>query len=893
MAAQNTKARVRVETMPIVLAMLLPIYVLLFSFVFLSKNGADDALSFFLWWLTLFIFGLAAFPIASWLFSGFRSKGYGFSKALGILLASFFLWTFCYLRIIPFSRLFVILSLFFTAAISWSIPRLRKEALDNLSKPDNVYEMIGSEVLFASFLLILCFIKGIFPEINGEEKFMDFAFLNSLLRTETLPAPDPWLAGESINYYYYGQYIYAFLTKLNRIVPGAAYVLSMCTSIALPFSMAFSIGTMSYEGAIKNGLKSPSFLRYPVGLLSGLAVVVMGNAHSFFYDEKSIGNRILPFFEKMGAKIGSTDHFFYPNSTRYIGHNPDVKIISDAGEVIQHGDYTIHEFPFYSYLIGDLHAHVVSMMIVLLIIAVLFVLVHRNRAADRGGSRLLFFGDGSRKDAWKDAITYEFKRLLVPEIILTSVLLCLCTMCNYWDFLIYFVFSSMALFIYHSLSSKFSFAGSIAFMIQISLILGFYLRFSSQATVHAAVQVPVFIICALGAILLPSTLTRTGMGMSFLFTSAHILSLPFQSQFEMISNAIGLVKIRTAPYQFFIVWFVHLLFALLLIIAVICDGSPLAPKRAKRKPEYISLRDAAHFRDPVSRFLGTRNRSDIFMCGVAVVGILMLLAPEIIFVRDIYHGDYDRTNTMFKFTFAAFILLSLVLGYALFRIMMHTKKNGSRSGAFIFLSLILALLLFVPGHYPSVSVRQRTGEISMDRYQGLNGTHALRFRMSPHLPDGQNSMLSYARAIDYLNENVVGSHVICEAYGWSYTDSCVVSAYTGLPTIFGWYTHEWLWRFQGIWDEEAEELVQNPEKRSLWEDIIWPRHLAVDTIYTSEDEHLVRSYINQYQVRFIIVGNQERGRYESINDPMILKMGDIVFSTDDLYIVRVSPGSQN
>jgi YYY domain-containing protein len=641
---------------------------------------------------------------------------------------------------------------------------------------------------------------------------------------------------------------------------------------------------MFFEGAIKKGLRAPAVIRYCAGILSGLAVCIMGNSHSFFYDEKSFGNKFIPFFEKLGAEVGKADNFFYPNSTRYIGHNPDLRLIDGAGNVLRYGDYTIHEFPFYSYLIGDLHAHVVSMMIVLLIVAVLFVFVFRNILADNSEEKISLKTISDLPKRFLKRVTGELKPLLKPEIIVTAVLLSLCMMCNYWDFLIYFVFSAMALLLYHALSSRrfLSIGGVIVFLFQIASILLAYLKFSSNAPLHVAIQIPIFLVCAIGA-----SLFRTGMGMSFLLSAASLISLPFQYHFEMISNAIGLVDIRTAPYQFFILWFVHVLFAVILIILVICDGSPMVPKKIKRKPDYVEQRDPRNFFNPVARFLGTRNRADIFMCGMAVVGFLMLLAPEIIHVKDIYQGDYDRTNTMFKFAFAAFIMLSLVLGYTLFRTFSHVKKDGERSGLCIVLSIVLALLLFIPGHYTLLSLEQRTGKITMDAYKGLDGTEALRTRVSPQLDPSLGTLKPYAEAIDYFNENVRGTPVICEAYGSSYSDHCVVSAYTGLPTIFGWLTHEWLWRFQGIVGKDGS-LVQNPDKPHLWKEIIDPRHLAVDTIYTSTDAEAVRYYLEQYQVEYIIVGALERSRYGEVNEEGIQSLGDIIFSTDDLYIVKVT-----
>jgi uncharacterized membrane protein len=281
-----------------------------------------------------------------------------------------------------------------------------------------------------------------------------------------------------------------------------------------------------------------------------------------------------------------------------------------------------------------------------------------------------------------------------------------------------------------------------------------------------------------------------------------------------------------------------------------------------------------------------KNRTDIFMSGAAIVGFILLLAPELIYVRDIYEGDYSRANTMFKFAFAAFILLSIVLGYTVFRFLFHLSRYGDRSIGAICIFVVFALLLFIPAHYPQVALEQRSGKITKSTYKGLDGTAALLLRDSSLIPEPGPDLISYAEAIDYLNAKVTGTPVICEVYGNSYTDNCVVSAYTGLPTIFGWQTHEWLWRFQGIENDEGK-IVQNPDKPDLWKDIIIPRHEAVDKIYTSLDEEVTRYYLNMYDVTYLIVGQLERNHYGSLDDSFLQSLGEVVFSKDDLYIVKV------
>ena len=56
---------------------------------------------------------------------------------------------------------------------------------------------------------------GFHPAAHGTEKYMDFGFMKSMMRSTTLPSEDMWYAGKVFNYYYGGQYFAVFLTKLT------------------------------------------------------------------------------------------------------------------------------------------------------------------------------------------------------------------------------------------------------------------------------------------------------------------------------------------------------------------------------------------------------------------------------------------------------------------------------------------------------------------------------------------------------------------------------------------------------------------------------------------------------------------------------------------------------
>ncbi len=131
-------------------------------------------------------------------------------------------------------------------------------------------------------------------------------------------------------------------------------------------------------------------------------------------------------------------------------------------------------------------------------------------------------------------------------------------------------------------------------------------------------------------------------------------------------------------------------------------------------------------------------------------------------------------------------------------------------------------------------------------------------------------------AISWLNDNITGTPVILEANGDSYSDYERVSVATGLPTVLGWYVHEWLWR-------GSTELI---DKRAA----------DIQSIYTSSDTELVQSLIDKYQIEYIYVGKLERDKYTSVNDTLLKELGDVVFTSPvteekpyETYIVHVEP----
>jgi len=850
-----------------------------------STMGSEDTMSVLKFYMTLTFFGVAAFPLASSIFTNSKSAGFVLSKPLGILSVCLVVWELTYVKLFSFTY-FTTAIVLIALACTWFSKDLRKNAIEAIKKDGTIENIAIEESLFVICLTVMCFFKGFLPEINGQEKFMDYGYIMSMLRNPELPANDMWLAGESINYYYFGQFIYALIIKISTITPSVGYNISMCCSIALPFAMCITIGRMMFDGAREFGLKAPRFFSIIVGIFTGLAAMIFGNSHSFYYDPNSLGNDFLPFFAKLGFNVGQTTNFFYPDSTRYIGYNPDSSTIEG---IKNGGDYTIEEFPFYSYLVGDLHAHVCSTMVVLLIFAIAVTLIYKVGSFPT--NRIC------QKTEFKEKVIFEAKSLLCPEIIAIALLLGIAQMTNYWDFLIYFIFGSMLLLVINTRVTKdFSTRyGAVIFGAGVASILGLYLLTSGNPFLHTVLQLCVFAGLLSSTAVIPCALTRTATGMSAFFSISSVVALAFNLNFDMMSNSIALAVNHSPLYQLFILWGTHVIINVVFVIFVITHKTPGLEANTSKKKAASKSRTAT-YDNPVQQFFGERNIFDVFVCGAIVVGIMLLIFPEVFYVRDIYTGGYLRSNTMFKFTYAGFIILSITMIYSIIRLMFmernvkknDKKKSGYSTWAFAF-SVFFTICLCIPAHYTVEALRQRSGDLVKENYKTLDGTAYLTDYASSYIQSdfSYGNMQEYDACIDWFNETVEGDPVIMEAHGLSYTDYNMISAYTGLPTVCGWQTHEWLWRFHGVVNPETNILESDPEN-DVWQIYLTPRYEDIDTVYTSTDVGKIREILDRYEVEYVICGDLELEQYGVDNVGIISTLGEIVFNQDNLFVIRIN-----
>ena len=722
-----------------------------------------DVWTFWTWYLLALVLGAAAMPLTGRLFRRFQDRGWMFSKVTAIAVSGFLTWFLVAVKIIKFTTMTCIVVTLVCAAASLILYcREQKAGFECIpfAHLDLVY---AEELLFFAAFLLWTYFAGFHPAAYGTEKFMDYGFMEAMMRSKTLPATDLWYSQGKINYYYGGQYFAVFLTKLSGAKVELTYNLMRTFVAGLAFAMSFSlVHQMVTDRLGKTGSRWKKTLPSVTGILAGISVSIAGNMHYVVYGQ------IIPFIRKLkGEEVSS---YWFPDATRYIGFNPDVE------------DKTIHEFPCYSFVLGDLHAHVVDIMFVLLLLGLLYAWMKKVRTTELSGESM------SRREFWK-------KQLLMPQLLATGALLGMFHWTNYWDFVIYFVVTCGAALFMNIIGQK----GKI--------------RWALGVTAAQAAEILIL---------------------------ATVIILPFTLQFDTSNmvQGIALAQHHSLPHQFLVLWGLPGILTILFVVSLLIEKL----RGAEQKSLY--------------HLLTSIRLPDLFAVLMGLCAIGLVLIPELVYVRDIYENGNARANTMFKLTYQAYIMFGMTMIYAIFRLLIIGKNKILKVLAFIG----LFFFVWTCGYFGN-SVHSWFGEVwKPSQYKGLNATAFLE----TDFPEDVNG-------IRWLKENISDAPVVLEANGDSYSEYERVSAMTGLPTIMGWYVHEWLWR------GNLSDLNAKIEE--------------IQEIYTSTDETRVKELLEEYNVSYIFVGSCERNKYGAdMNNDLLKSLGEVVFQDSEYptYIVKIN-----
>ena len=793
-------------------------------------------MSVIIWWLSITLIGLAVFPSVSTLFIRFEDRGIIFSKMIGLLFISGIHFALNTMHLLPFTQAGCLITAAVVCAVN--IVLFYKGKLAKNFKGINISLIAAEEAVLLFLYIIWVWIIGYRPGAYGTEKFMDYGFVTSMLKSQWMPFEDMWYAGEPINYYYGGQYVTAWIAKLCGVSAGIAYTTMRATIAAFSFSLPLALVYQMLRERFKESVRIP----WTGGVLAGLACGFCGNFHYVIYGIiLETANRIK----------GVEYSYWFPDSTRYIGYDPDLP------------DKTIHEYPSYSTILGDLHAHYINILFVVTVTAIAYAFAQRILAEGR---------EPEEKEWTAKSLAKEI--FLQPELILIGLMTGYFRFTNFWDFPIYFVV-----------------CGSVVFFMNLWKYGRSIRRFAAVMAGQAV----------------------------FAFLLGVIAALPFTLTFDQISTEVGLVHSHTQFYQFMILWGLPLAVSILFIAVLVREqrtklllarnairltGRREAAEKEKADPpesgeetadmeeinavladlqgtdaRYMdseradagrtdSDMDGAERRPGTHVKKGAERKKDQNSEGTVLLGLMLpdlaallfalcaiglILMPEVIYVKDIYGGEHYRANTMFKLTYQAWILFAIVMGYALIRIL-----AGSMKSACVLASVCTALLLLTLGYMPRGI---------MDWFGNIFDP-SLRIGTDASVFVDESFHTDFA-AITWLNNEVKGRPVCLEAPGDSYSTRERVSVATGLPTVAGWYVHEWLWR--GDPDAVSE------------------RNKDIEAIYTSGDEKLVKSLIEKYNITYIYIGTQERqAYYNSITDVFLQGLGEVVFSDGEYtYIVKI------
>ena len=851
------------------------------------------------WYLVVQVFGLAALPLCLRLFHHLPDHGYGVSKPLGLLAAGWAFWlfvTFGWLANTP-GAILVVLVLLGVAGLLFATQSSTSSLLSPHSGP-SWRSIVVTETVCALSFATWCVVRAHMPRIEtaGGEKWMETAFLRAILRSGTFPPHDPWLSGFAISYYYFGYVIIAMLTKLAAAPPAIAFNLGVPTLFALTCTGAFSLvynllasatgrerlfapvpPSRRTEGATSGGILLGS-------LLGPLLVAVMGNLEGLMEVLHARGIAPEPFWKWLdirninGPPPAFTEGSWVPS--RFFWWWQASRVVRDLTLVGDHQE-VIDEFPAFSFILADLHPHVLALPFVLLSIALalnLYLGVMRNESQDHACQPT----ESRYRLAWPGPLG-------APEVLVYSLCLGGLGFLNTWDFPIYLfiVVGAYGLGLLgsarHSARDclrRATLLLAVCLVVGVLLYLPFWVSFQSQAggilpNLFNPTRVQQFLIMFGPLIFLGSlfgvdqareagvraldvvkwtliaaatSVASLALVLGVLVALAWMGLLPAQGSaayllawlqgetipgLESVANARAIISHRVMG-RLSTPWTALGLTGLLVAI-VLSITRGLARRAADR------MRAA-----PRSSQRASEVAVQPFILLLLTTGVTLALSVEYLYLRDNFG---TRMNTVFKFYFQAWVLWALVGAYGL----MSLVRRGRVAAVVVAAILVMGGLV-----YPALAIPARAGE-----YGGPPTLDGIAYLAETHPND-------YA-AIVWLNQNVTGAPVILEApadrFG-AYVYEGRISAHTGLPTVLGWAGHEHQWR--GGYEEQAR------------------REGDIATLYASEALQAggTATLLDEYGISYVYVGPLERARYPAAGLAKFSELMDVIYDTGTVTIYR-------
>jgi YYY domain-containing protein len=703
----------------------------------------------FAWWLVIEAIGLVALPIAFVLFRRLPGAGYAYAKPLGLLLTGYLFWLALTAHLLPNRPGSIVWVLILLVGIDFLIWRRRGSEI-RTELESRLGLIVAVEAVFFLALFIGSHIRSYVPEISGTEKPMDFMFLNALDRSRYYPPEDPWLAGFDVSYYYFGYLIQAMIGNLAAVKTSVAFNLGLTSTAALAATAAFGLGYDLVQLLRRFGRGKA----IAVAVTAAVFVTLLGNLEGVL--EFGAANGVLNESAAERFDIANLDATQESDSClvpvvciKYPDEQYGTWWWWRATRISPKAD-TITEFPFFSFILGDLHPHVMSIPYVLMVFAL----------------GLSFWQS-------ETPLSFETWRGRPLLLLLSGVLIGGLGFLNSWD-LPTLGFLVALLVLLRNLAGRDlkrglrDTAGFVAPLgaLAVVLYLPFYTGFGSQVDGFKAVSdgatrplQAVLFWGPLMAVALPLPVMRVVMD-------------PAARTLRRVDTCVAVL--------------IGLLVAWVLLMAV--NGDSVGDAIAARGWNWAT-----------AAFLATalvvsvlalwrsleleRVESSTPALAATSVGLLLILGAEFFFVRDLFG---TRLNSVFKLYFQAWLLLAVSgafsVGWLLRQVSLPSMGLKVARGA----AVGLAALCVAGGLlYPLGATLSRTG--------GLGSASRTLDGLSFSLAESGDDY----NGIEFLRERADQGERLIEASGNPYSLAGRVSARTGIPTVLGWDGHEVQWGRDG------------------------------------------------------------------------------------------------
>ena len=777
-----------------------------------DRNGWANDVPVLAWLLVVELIFLITLPLAIVVFRPLPDRGIILARILGLLLVCYLAWLVASLGWLEFSRGAVYLGMGAVAIASGIALRFAgKEVWAFLRNRWKL--LLASECIFLAAFLAFVLVRYFNPDLwhpyRGGEKPMELAYLNAVFRSSTLPPFDPWFAGGYLNYYYWGYFVISCINRVAAVLPTTAFNLAVPLFFALTLTGAFSLGYNLAAGVRNAGIRRPGeadtepasregirFLPPALcGAAAALFVAVIANIDGMIQLIRGAWivlarGEAWPAFDfwRSSRMIAPLDSFEPPALAFWL---PDY-IPGAAGT-----SWHITEFPFFTFLFADLHAHMMVIPFTLLALGLGLALVAGLRDSGRvwvvtiGLCLALALGSLWTINSW-DYPSYAL--LCIAVIGLATLFTRLTTQRK----LIFFCGLTVGVI-----------------LLSLLLFLPFHQHYETfndgldasrwRTPVDRFLAIHSLFIFVVGTYLFLKT-RKDLAALARSFWAAE--ELP--RWMDWLRVAVPVLAVAGLLFAAIGYFTVALMFGLLILLTVASCRTLSIPEASR---PYQSL--------------------VLVMTGMAA---LIVLGVDLVTVE----GDIGRMNTLFKYYLEVWVFLSIAAAYMLW-LMASTGLPELRFPRFdgrVVWASVVVVLIGSSLVYTVLGTKARVDDRFSDLPPTLDG--AAYMVTAQHWEREQSIPLIWdLQAIQWLQDNVEGSPVVLEAHMEQYRWGGRIANYTGLPTIIGWPWHQIQQRFD-------------------YRDQIDHRARDVRLAYEATDVDTKIDLLRKYSVSYVVLGDLEK-----------------------------------